>query len=219
VTPGQADETGRGDLYVPVSHDPLFEQYKGIRGAHAFVCIGRLADGITRQQALADLQVINQNLIARYPITNSGFGVRLMPYLDGVVGSYSAVLFLLEAAVTCLLLITCANIANLLLGRSQARRREISIRAALGAGRLRLVLQLLAENSLLALAGGLLGLAISFAAVEAIKAFGPEDIARFQETRVDGASLLFVLGIAFSRRYSLDSCRPGWRPRLALLAR
>jgi putative ABC transport system permease protein len=196
VTPGQADETGRADLYVPVSHDPLFEQFKNLRGVHSLVCIGRLADGTTRQQALADLQVINQNLIARYPITNSGFGVRLMRYLDGVVGSYSAVLFLLEAAVTCLLLITCANIANLLLGRSQARRREITIRAALGAGRLRLVLQLLAENSLLALAGGLLGLAISFAAVEAIKAFGPQDIAHLQETRVDAASLLFVLGIS-----------------------
>jgi putative ABC transport system permease protein len=102
-----------------------------------------------------------------------------MPYLDGVVGSYSAVLFLLEAAVTCLLLITCADIANLLLGRSQARRREISIRAALGAGRLRLVLQLLAENSLLALAGGLLSLAISFAAVEATKAFGPQGYCPF----------------------------------------
>ncbi len=216
VTRGQADETGKADLYVPVSHDPLFERYKSIRGAHSFVSIGRLADGITLQQAYADLQVINQNLAARYPVTNSGFGVRLMPYLDGVVGSYSGLLFLLEAAVTCLLLITCANIANLLLGRTQMRRKEITIRAALGAGRLRLVLQLLAENLLLAVVGGALGLAIAFLAVDAIKAFGP-DIARFQETRVDSASLLFVLGISLFTAF-LFGLFPAWIASKANLA-
>lgn len=217
VTPGQADETGRADLYVPVSHNPLFEQFKSLRVTHDFICIGRLADGITLQQAQADLQVINQNLIARYPVTDSGFGVRLMPYLDSVVGSYSPILFLLAAAVTCLLLITCANVANLLLGRTHARRREITIRAALGAGRLRLVLQLLAENSLLAMVGGILGLAFSFLAVEAIKAFGPQEIARFQETRVDGVSLLFVLGISIFTAL-LIGLFPAWIASEAKLA-
>lgn len=101
-------------------------------------CIGRLKDGVTLQQAQADFEVINQNLIANYPDTGAGFGIKLVPFLDSVVGDYSATLWLLGVAVGCLLAITCANTSNLLLAWAQERKQEITIRSALGASRQRL---------------------------------------------------------------------------------
>jgi predicted lysophospholipase L1 biosynthesis ABC-type transport system permease subunit len=139
---------------VPISSSPLFERYKSIRFFNNFLCFGRLKDGFTHRQAEADLAVINQNLIARYPATNTGLGMRVVPYLDVVTSGFSTLLWLLEAAVAALLLITCANVANLLRARGRERQREINIRAALGASRMRLILQLLAESLVLALSGG-----------------------------------------------------------------
>ena len=108
--------------------------------------------------AQADLEVIRQNLATRYPDTEKAFGIRLLPYLDSAMADYSLTLWLLEGTVACLLLIACANIANLLLARARERRREISIRAALGASRPRLVLQLLLESTVLAAVSGVIGL-------------------------------------------------------------
>jgi predicted permease len=193
VTAGHADELGRADLYVPVSASPLFDQYQSVRAFYNFFCFGRLKEGIRLGQAQADLAVINQDLIARYPATKAGFGIRLAPYIDVVIGGFSAILWFLEAAVAALLLITCANVANLLLARARERQKEMTIRAALGASRWRLTLQLFAESLVLALTGGGLGLLIGFVSVEAIKAFGPADLPRFQETRVDTGSVTFVL--------------------------
>jgi putative ABC transport system permease protein len=194
VTPAQGNETTPVELYVPFGQSPYFGALVTTnRGNHNFDCIGRLKAGVDIQQALADLEVIRQNLAARYPDTNKAFGIRLVPYLDSAMTDYSMTLWLLEAAVACLLLITCANIANLLLARARERRREISIRAALGAGRVRLVVQLLLESAVLASAGAVIGLFFADWALAAIKSLAPTNVARFQEIGLDAGSLVFVL--------------------------
>src|SRR6202007_1369303 len=137
--------------------------------------------------------VIQQNLIAMYPATDAGFGIRIAPYLEGVVSDYSTTVWLLEGAVCCLLLVTCANVANLLLARAQERLREVSIRAALGANRSRLVAQLLTESVVLSVGGAILGIGIAVWSLQAIKNADSSDIPRVQEVTVDIASLAFVL--------------------------
>lgn len=196
VTPAQGNEAVQVELYVPIGQSPDFGGLATTtRGSHNFPCIGRLKEGADLRKAQADLEVIRQNLVARYPDTNKAFGIRLVPYLDSAMADYSLTLWLLEGAVACLLLITCANIANLLLARARERRREISIRSALGASRLRLIVQLLLESLVLAVMGGVIGLLFSAWALTAIKGFAPPDIARFQEIGLDAATLLFVLAI------------------------
>ena len=165
------------------------------RDNHNYACVGRLKGKIPFQSAKADLEVIQQNLVSKYP-EDFGFGIRAVPYLDTVIGSYSGSLWLVEAAVACLLLITCANVATLLLVRAQERAREMSVRAALGASRRKLISQLLMENSVLAFAGGIIGLAAAAWALAAVRALAPDEFARFQEVRLDAGALIFVLIIA-----------------------
>lgn len=196
VTPAQASEEGAVDLFVPLGQS----KYSGTfvttqRGSHNLGCVGRLKDGVTISQAQADLGVIRKNLSDRYPDTDSACGIRVESYLESVIGDYSPTLWLLEGAVACLLLITCANVANLLLARARERRKEISIRAAMGASRGRLIEQLLAESFALAIAGSIVGVALSYLALGAIKALAPEDVSRFQEAQLDAGSLAFVVTI------------------------
>jgi putative ABC transport system permease protein len=194
ITPGQADEGFKVELYIATNQDPDFAPNKKIRrGAFYYDCVARLKDGVTLQQAQADLDVIQQNLVALYPATDAGFGVRIAPYLEGAVSDYSTTVWLLEAAVACLLLVTCANIANLLLVRAQERLREMSIRAALGANRFRLVGQLLTESLVLSTGGAVLGIGVAVWSLQAIKSADSADIPRVQEVTVDNVSLAFVL--------------------------
>jgi putative ABC transport system permease protein len=192
VTPALANESMQVELYVPLAQSPDFGGLLTTnRGSHNFSCIGRLREGVDIRAALADLEVIRQNLAARYP-EDKAFGLRLVPYLNSVMSDYSLTLWLLEGAVACLLLITCANIANLLLARARERRREISIRSALGASRLRLILQLMLESLVLSVAGGVIGLLLAAWALTAIKSLAPHDVARFQEISLDAGTLGFV---------------------------
>jgi putative ABC transport system permease protein len=196
VTPGQADESRRVDVYMPLNQNPDFELwYKIRRGNHAFSCLGRLKDGITLEDAQADFEVIHQNLINSYHGTNAGTKIRLVPYLDSVVGDYAGTVWLLEGAVCCLLLIACANVGNLLLARAQERRKEVTMRAALGASRTRLVAELLTESVALAMIAGVIGSLIAVWGLETIKHLASAHSARLQEVNVDGSSLVFVVAI------------------------
>ena len=198
VTPSVASESARIDLYVPLNQSRFYGTIDMTqRGNHDYACFGRLKEGATLEAAKAELGVIQQNLATRYS-EDQGFGVRAVSYLDTVVGSYSGSLWLVEAAVACLLLITCANVATLLLVRAQERAREMSVRAALGANRKRLIAQLLIENSVLAVAGGLIGLTAAAWSVQAIRTLAPDELARFREVHLDAGALIFVLVITLA---------------------
>ena len=193
VTPSVASESARIDVYVPLNQSRFYGTLEMTqRLNHDCACFGRLKDGATLEAAKADLEVIQQNLVSRYP-EDIGFGIRAVPYLDTVIGSYSGSLWLVEAAVACLLVITCANVATLLLVRAQERAREMSVRAALGANRRRLIAQLLIENSVLTLAGAAVGLAAAAWSLHVIRTLAPDEFARFQEVRLDTGALIFVL--------------------------
>jgi putative ABC transport system permease protein len=195
ITPPQANEIVRIDLYIPFTLDPQYKDVSSRRSGHMFDCVGRLKDGVTMEQAQTDFGVITRNLITQYPDTSAPFGIKLVPFLDSVVSAYSTTLWLLGGAVVCLLLITCANTANLLLARARERTKEITVRAALGASRGRLLIQLLSESLVLALLGGAAGLLTACWGVSLIKFLDPGRITRLQTISIDGTSLLFVFGL------------------------
>jgi putative ABC transport system permease protein len=193
VTPEQVSATWQMDLYLPFSVSPRYADVKSRRSGHMFNCYGRLKDGITLQQAQADFELITRNLQTSYPATSAEFGIKLVPLLDSVVGDYSATLWSLGGAVACLLLITCANTANLLLARARERMKEMTVRAALGASQGRLLVQLLSENLVLAVLGGAVGVVTACWAVSFIKWLDPGKITRLHSIAIDASSLLFAL--------------------------
>jgi putative ABC transport system permease protein len=211
VTPRQAGEIERVDLYIPFTLDPRFKDVSSRRSGHMFASVGRLKAGVTLEQAQADFEVIDRNLGVKYPDTNALFGVKLVPLLNSAVSDYSTTLWLLGGAVVCLLLITCANTANLLLARARERTKEITVRAALGASRVHLIVQLLTESLVLALLGGGVGLLFGCWGVSLIKVLDPRQITRLQTITIDGTALLFVFGLTL-----LTAVLFGLLPALAL---
>jgi putative ABC transport system permease protein len=198
VTPAVASESAKIDLYVPLNQSRFYGTLEMTqRGNHDYACFGRLKNGATLEAIRAELEVIQQNLVSSHP-EDLGFGVRAISYLDTVIGSYSGSLWLVGAAVACLLLITCANVATLLLVRAQERAREMSVRAALGANRKRLILQLLIENSVLTVAGAVVGLVAAAWSLQAIRTLAPDEFARFQAVHLDVGALIFVLVITLA---------------------
>jgi len=173
----------------------------------------RLKPDVTLQQARAELDTIGRRLEKQYPDSNGDVGVSFLPLHEYIVGEIRPVLLVLLAAVVMVLLIVCANVANLLLARATARAKEISIRTALGASRRRLLRQLLTESVLLALVGGFLGLLLAALAVPALLALSPPDIREFKQIGINREVLAFsflaslVCGVVFGLIPALQSSR------------
>ncbi len=193
VMPAWFRSVGAADIWVPMDMTP---KALGQRGNHNYHAIGRLKPGVTPAEARADLETIAQRLEKQYPDSNQKVGAVVIPLKEQLVGDSRPQLLIMLGAVGLVLLIACANVANLLLVRATSRHREIAVRRALGAARGRIIRQLLTESVLLSLAGGALGMALAWAGVRALAAAESVPIPRPNPISLDGTVFLFTLGVS-----------------------
>jgi putative ABC transport system permease protein len=191
VMPPGFDYPGQSETWTPFALDPKEERFNRYLNV-----VARLKPGASVKQAQAQLDTINQRLAQSYNETNNGWGVRVRTLQDTLVNNVRLSLLVLVYAVAFVLLIACANIANLLLARATSRQKEIAVRAALGASRLRIVRQLLTESLLISFLGGAIGLALSFWLTKLLIAISPPNTPRFDEIRPDGRLMIFAFGLA-----------------------
>ena len=206
VVPHELGEMVAADLWLPTAIDPNNPE----RGNHQFGVVARLKAGVTVAQARAEMTVIAKRLENAYPATDTGWGVTLFPMAEMFTGRIRPVLLILLGAVGLLLLIACANLANLLLARAATREKEIAIRGALGAGRRRIIRQLLTESLVLAVAGGALGLVLAAWGVRLLRSVIPDMFPMLQHMSVDVSVLTFTLGISILTGL-LFGLVPAWR--------
>lgn len=183
------------DVYTPIGqwNDASFRDRRIAVSAHA---VGRLKPGVKLPQAQADMDVVARNLAAAFPVADKDVGIALVSMKEDIVGKVRPFLLVLLAAVGFLLLIACANVANLLLARSMGRAREFAVRAALGASHMRVIRQLLTESVLLAGLGGALGLLLAFYGTKAVVTTLPGTLPRANEVSLDGHVLLFTTALS-----------------------
>ncbi len=183
------------DIYTPIGqwNDPSFLDRRVDLSSHAF---GRLKPGVTLAQARADMDSIAHQLAVAYPEADKGVGIALLSMKEDMVGNVQPFLLVLLAAVSFLLLISCANVASLLLARSMSRSGEFALRSSLGASRMRIIRQLLTESLLLAGMGGVLGFLLALFGTKAVIRLLPGALPRASEVSVDAHVLLFTLGVS-----------------------
>jgi putative ABC transport system permease protein len=198
------------ELYRPVSEQPAEAE----RGSRHLRAIARLKPGVTLEHAQAEMTAIARRIEEAHPAMNTNYGVRVEPLREDLVGKVRPALLLLFGAVGCVLLIACANVGNLLLARAGTRRREIAIRAALGAGRWRIVRQLLTESLLLSLTGGVLGLLVAAWGTGVVESVGLQLVPWLGRVEMDGRILAFTFGVSvltgivFGLAPALQASRP-----------
>jgi putative ABC transport system permease protein len=178
------------ELWVPMNFDASPDMQ--MRKAHFIRPVGRLKPGVTIRQAQADMDVIAAQLEKQYPDSNTGWGLRLVSLREQLLGGSRTYVFILFGAVGLVLLIACANVANLLLVRAAARQKEIALRTALGASRLRIIRQMITESVLLAIVGGALGVLLARAGVELLVSLSQDNLPRTVSVRVDATVLVFT---------------------------
>jgi len=191
VMPQGFDYPVQSEVWVPFPLDPA----KEARDNRFMNVIGRLKPGASVAQAKAQFDTINQSLAQSYHETNSGWTVKVSSLQDRLVSDVRLSLLVLLAAVAFVLLIACANIANLLLARATARQKEMAVRTALGASRLRIIRQLLTESLLLSFFGGGFGLLLSFWLTRLLIALSPANTPRFDEIRPDTRVIIFTIAL------------------------
>jgi putative ABC transport system permease protein len=183
----------REELWVPIAFTP---ERRAMHDEHYLTVVARLRPGVTHEQAEAQLGSIADSLRKRFPRDNSELGFRILPFAEQFVGQNRSRLLVLLGAVGLVLLIACGNVANLLLARGAARGREMAIRAALGAGRDRIVRQLLTESAVLAAVAGAAGLGLAAWSLPMLVAIAPAGVPRLETTTIDGTVLAFILSLA-----------------------
>jgi len=195
VAPTALDYPGRTQLYLPLGFGV---GRANDRDSHSYDVVARLKPGATLPAAQLDMSAVARGLATEYSQTNTGRGAVVLSFADDMVGSIRPALLLMLGAVGFVLLIACANVANLFLARASSRTRELAVRAALGAGRRRLMQQAMAEAVVLSLLGGALGMLVATWSVDALLALHPRGIPRLSGIEVDGRVLAFTLLVAFA---------------------
>ncbi len=197
VTPERFNFPKGAEIYAPL---PMTPEVMSSRGNHSYYVFGRLKPGVSIESAQADTDNITARLAQQYPETNTGWGATVFPIVADTVRLYDTPLWVLMGAVGFVLLIACANVANLMLARASGRRKEIALRAALGASRWRIIRQLLTESVIVALIGGALGVLIGLWGIDALRAGNPGDAAKFapgwDRLGINTPTLLFTLGLS-----------------------
>jgi putative ABC transport system permease protein len=209
MRPGAAMPLGTPDVLMPIGYYPNKGDLE-LRGRPGVLVVGRLKPGVTREVAQADLDAIERRLATAYPATNAGTGANVTSLTDQIVGPVRTPMLIVLGAVGIVLLIACANVANLQLARAAARRRELSVRTALGAGRSRLVRQLLTESVVLSLAGGAIGILLARWGVTALAAQLASSMPVQGAITLDASVLLFAVAVTLGAGLIFGSA-PAWQ--------
>ena len=200
------------ELWAPMNFEISPEMR--VRKAHFLRPIGKIKPGVSLAMAQSDMDAVARRLETQYPESNTGWSLRMVPLRDQLIGNIRPTLQVLFGAVGFVLLIACANVANLSLVRAASRQKEVAVRMALGAGRLRILRQMLTESMLLAFAGGALGVILAAWGVQLIVAFSGDNIPPMAQITIDRAALVFTLGVSlltgvlFGLAPALQATRP-----------